>query len=117
MKPNLFDFRIRIKDEKRHIYAKDLRLEVMENGFLNTQKNPLALFATDEIEMWSGYVDSTGKRIYEKDIVEVNNEEMDMSFKGVVKFCKDSKTYEVESHALAEIFDFKFEVEVVGYEE
>ncbi|MBD5164370.1 YopX family protein [Helicobacter sp.] len=85
--------------------------------FLNMQKNSFALFATDEIEMWSGYTDSTGKRIYENDLVEVNNEGIDISFVGVVKFCKDSKAFEVESNALADIFDFKCEVEVVGYKE
>lgn len=117
MKKQDFDFRVRIKDEKRHIYAKDLRLEVLENGFLNVQKNPFALFATDEIEMWSGYTDSTGVRIYENDLVEINNEEIEVSLRGVVKFCKDSKAFEVESNALAELFDFECEVEVVGYKE
>lgn len=117
MKTQDFDFRIRIKDEKRHIYAKDLRLEVLENGFLNTQRNPFALFATDEIEMWSGYTDSTGKRIYENDLVEINNEELEVSLKGVVVFCEETKSFEVESNALAELFDFECEVEVVGYKE
>ncbi len=117
MNPKDFDFRVWIEDEKRHIYAKDSRLQVLEDCFLAERKEPLGYFATREIEMYSGYLDSTGVRIFENDVVEVNNDEIDITIKGIVKFCKETKSYEVESQDLGELFDFGCEVEVVGYKE
>lgn len=105
MKPKDFDFRVWIEDEKRHIYAKDLRLQVLEDCFLAERKEPLGYFATKEIEMYSGFVDCTKTRIFENDLIEVNNEEIDITIKGVVKFCKETKSFEVDSNDLGELFD------------
>lgn len=118
MKRASLDYRFFDKDTKAHIYAKDLKLQCEEDGFILYTKGQIGIYTSEDLEFFSGQVDSLGKKIFEGDILELSDEQNDYYVRGIVKYCTEDKEFKIGEENLQFLLSFEeWNVEIVGYEE